>query len=62
MCLHLGTQQGGCALFLWDLLHSIRLGLAQVGYMIMDLDKDSGDDMRKALIGLESSIRTRILY
>jgi D-3-phosphoglycerate dehydrogenase len=33
-----------------------------IGYLIMDLDQDVSDDVRKAIAGLETSIKTRILY
>lgn len=33
-----------------------------IGYLVMDLDKDVANDVRAALKSLETSIRTRILY
>jgi len=33
-----------------------------IGYLIMDLDQDVSDDVRKAMAALSTSIRTRILY
>jgi D-3-phosphoglycerate dehydrogenase len=33
-----------------------------VGYLIMDLDQDVSNDVRKAVAALDSNIRTRILY
>ena len=33
-----------------------------IGYLIMDLDQDVSEDVRKAIAGLETNIRTRILY
>jgi D-3-phosphoglycerate dehydrogenase len=35
---------------------------ANVGYLIMDLDQDVSNDVKKAIAALETSIRTRILY
>jgi D-3-phosphoglycerate dehydrogenase len=34
----------------------------EVGYLVMDLDKDVADDVRAAITTLGTSIRTRILY
>jgi len=33
-----------------------------VGYLIMDLDKELAGDVRTAIEGLSTSIKTRILY
>jgi D-3-phosphoglycerate dehydrogenase / 2-oxoglutarate reductase len=33
-----------------------------VGYVVMDLDQDVSDDVRKDIAGLEASLKTRILY
>ena len=33
-----------------------------IGYLIMDLDQDVSQDVKKAVAGLETSIRTRILF
>jgi D-3-phosphoglycerate dehydrogenase len=33
-----------------------------IGYLIMDLDQDVSDDVHKAVAGLETSIKTRILF
>ena len=33
-----------------------------IGYLVMDLDKDVANDVRKAISELSSSIKTRILY
>jgi len=33
-----------------------------IGYLIMDIDKDVSNDVRKAIASLETNIRTRILY
>jgi len=33
-----------------------------LGYLIMDIDKDVSNDVRKAIAALETNIRTRILY
>jgi D-3-phosphoglycerate dehydrogenase len=33
-----------------------------IGYLIMDLDKDVSDDVSKAMAALDTNIRTRILY
>jgi D-3-phosphoglycerate dehydrogenase / 2-oxoglutarate reductase len=33
-----------------------------IGYLIMDLDQDVSHDVRKAVAGLETSIKTRILF
>ena len=33
-----------------------------IGYLVMDLDQDVSDDVRKAVAALETNIRTRILY
>ncbi|HEY5951040.1 MAG TPA: phosphoglycerate dehydrogenase [Kofleriaceae bacterium] len=33
-----------------------------IGYLIMDLDQDVSQDVRKAVAGLETSIKTRILF
>ena len=33
-----------------------------IGYLIMDLDHDVSEDVRKAIAALETNIRTRILY
>jgi D-3-phosphoglycerate dehydrogenase / 2-oxoglutarate reductase len=35
---------------------------ADIGYLIMDLDQDVSHEVREAIAGLETSIRTRILY
>jgi D-3-phosphoglycerate dehydrogenase len=35
---------------------------AEVGYLIMDLDQDVSDEVKRAMAGLETSIKTRILY
>ena len=35
---------------------------ANIGYLIMDLDHDVSDGVRKAIAGLETNIKTRILY
>jgi D-3-phosphoglycerate dehydrogenase / 2-oxoglutarate reductase len=35
---------------------------ADIGYLIMDLDQDVSDEVRKAVAALETNIRTRILY
>ena len=35
---------------------------ANIGYLIMDLDQDVSDDVRKAMAALSTNIRTRILY
>jgi D-3-phosphoglycerate dehydrogenase len=35
---------------------------ADIGYLIMDLDEDVADDVCKDISGLETNIRTRILY
>ncbi|HEY2511886.1 MAG TPA: phosphoglycerate dehydrogenase, partial [Polyangiaceae bacterium] len=34
----------------------------EIGYLIMDLDQDVSDGVRKAIAALETNIRTRILY
>jgi D-3-phosphoglycerate dehydrogenase / 2-oxoglutarate reductase len=34
----------------------------QIGYLIMDIDKDVSNDVRKAIAALDTNIRTRILY
>jgi len=33
-----------------------------IGYLIMDLDQDVSDDVRKAVAALETNIKTRILF
>eukprot|EP00668_Euglena_longa_P001922 GGOE01002246.1.p1 GENE.GGOE01002246.1~~GGOE01002246.1.p1 ORF type:complete len:439 (+),score=168.67 GGOE01002246.1:29-1318(+) len=33
-----------------------------IGYMVMDLDKENSNELRQAVANLDSSIRTRILY
>jgi D-3-phosphoglycerate dehydrogenase len=33
-----------------------------IGYLIMDIDKDVSSDVSKAVAALETNIRTRILY
>jgi D-3-phosphoglycerate dehydrogenase len=33
-----------------------------IGYLIMDLDQDVSNDVRKAIAALETNIKTRILY
>jgi D-3-phosphoglycerate dehydrogenase / 2-oxoglutarate reductase len=33
-----------------------------IGYLIMDIDKDVSNDVRKAIAALDTNIRTRILY
>jgi D-3-phosphoglycerate dehydrogenase len=33
-----------------------------IGYLIMDLDQDVSQDVKKAVAGLETSIKTRILF
>jgi D-3-phosphoglycerate dehydrogenase len=33
-----------------------------IGYLVMDIDKDVSNDVRKAIAALETNIRTRILY
>jgi D-3-phosphoglycerate dehydrogenase len=33
-----------------------------IGYLIMDLDQDVSQDVRKAVAGLDTSIKTRILF
>lgn len=35
---------------------------ANIGYLVMDLDKDVSDEVRRALAALSTNIRTRILY
>jgi D-3-phosphoglycerate dehydrogenase len=35
---------------------------ADIGYLIMDLDQNVSEDVRKAVAALETNIRTRILY
>ena len=35
---------------------------ANIGYLIMDLDKDVSNDVRQGIADLETNIRTRILY
>ena len=35
---------------------------ANIGYLIMDMDKDVSDDVSKAIAQLPTNIRTRILY
>jgi D-3-phosphoglycerate dehydrogenase len=35
---------------------------ANIGYLIMDLDKDVSNEVHKAIAGLGTNIRTRILY
>jgi D-3-phosphoglycerate dehydrogenase len=35
---------------------------ASVGYLIMDLEQDVSDEVRRAIAALETNIRTRILY
>jgi D-3-phosphoglycerate dehydrogenase len=35
---------------------------ADIGYLIMDLDQDVANDVRKAISALETNIRTRILF
>jgi D-3-phosphoglycerate dehydrogenase len=35
---------------------------ANIGYLIMDLDKDVSHDVLKAIAALDTNIRTRILY
>ena len=35
---------------------------ANIGYLIMDLDQDVSNDVRKAIAALDTNIRTRILY
>ncbi len=35
---------------------------ANIGYLIMDLDQDVSNDVRKAIAALETNIKTRILY
>jgi D-3-phosphoglycerate dehydrogenase len=34
----------------------------QVGYLVMDLDRDVSEEVRAKVAALETSIRTRILY
>jgi D-3-phosphoglycerate dehydrogenase len=49
-----------------DLNANIRAQLlatdADIGYLIMDLDNDVSQDVRKAVAALETNIRTRILF
>jgi D-3-phosphoglycerate dehydrogenase len=33
-----------------------------IGYLIMDLDQDVSEDVRKAVAALDTNIKTRILY
>ena len=33
-----------------------------IGYLVMDLDQDVSNDVKKAVAALETSIKTRILY
>lgn len=35
---------------------------ANIGYLIMDMDKDVSNEVRKAIAALSTNIRTRILY
>jgi D-3-phosphoglycerate dehydrogenase / 2-oxoglutarate reductase len=35
---------------------------ADIGYLVMDLDQDVSDDVKRGIAGLETSIKTRILY
>ena len=34
----------------------------EIGYLIMDLDQDVSEDVRRAVAALATNIRTRILY
>ena len=36
--------------------------IPSIGYLIMDIDKDVSDDVRKAIAALTTNIRTRILF
>jgi D-3-phosphoglycerate dehydrogenase len=36
--------------------------LAEVGYLIVDIDKEISDALRSAIDELETSIKTRILF
>jgi len=49
-----------------DLQANIRAQLlatdSEIGYLIMDLDHDVSEDVRRAVAALETNIRTRILY
>ena len=36
--------------------------IPNIGYLIMDIDQDVSNDVRKAIAALETNIRTRILY
>ena len=33
-----------------------------IGYLVMDLDKDVSNDVNRAIAALDTNIRTRILY
>ena len=33
-----------------------------IGYLVMDLDQDVSNQVKRAIAGLETSIKTRILY
>jgi D-3-phosphoglycerate dehydrogenase len=33
-----------------------------IGYLVMDLDQDVSDQVKRGIAGLETSIKTRILY
>jgi D-3-phosphoglycerate dehydrogenase len=35
---------------------------SSVGYVIMDLDQDVSDDVKRAIAALPTSLKTRILY
>jgi len=44
-------------------IHSQMLSTdANIGYLIMDLDQDVSNDVKKAIAALETNIKTRILY
>ena len=35
---------------------------ADIGYLVMDLDQDVSDDVKRAVAALANSVKTRILY
>jgi D-3-phosphoglycerate dehydrogenase len=35
---------------------------ADIGYLVMDLDQDVSDDVKRDIAALASSVKTRILY
>jgi len=36
--------------------------LSEIGYLIVDVDKEASAEVRQAIAGLSSSIKTRVLY